>query len=231
MNLAALAPPAQTPEWRRSGHFFVLALFLHALVLFYPLQRAIQRMEAPPLRVQLLEPPQALPMAPSPPTPPAAKESKPPRQEKPPTPRPPQRQLIALAAEQAAPSNFALPQPSQAPAAVASTLAPPAPTSPVAAPQPTLTPARFDAAYLNNPRPAYPPLSRRLGEEGKVMLRVRVASDGQTLTVDIEKSSNFPRLDDAARQAVSRWRFVPARRGDETVEATVIVPLVFHLDD
>ena len=63
------------------------------------------------------------------------------------------------------------------------------------------------------------------------MLRVRVASDGQTLTVDIEKSSNFPRLDDAARQAVSRWRFVPARRGDETVEATVIVPLVFHLDD
>ncbi|MBL8421739.1 MAG: energy transducer TonB [Dechloromonas sp.] len=90
--------------------------------------------------------------------------------------------------------------------------------------------ARYDAAYLHNPRPSYPPLSRRLGEEGKVQLRVRVSPDGQPAAVDLEKSSNFERLDEAARAVVARWRFVPARRGDEAIEATVIVPIVFRLD-
>lgn len=94
----------------------------------------------------------------------------------------------------------------------------------------TLTTARFDAAYLNNPRPHYPNLSRRLGEEGKVLLRVRVGTDGQPLTVQLEKSSDFVRLDDAALQVVGRWRFIPAKRGDEAIEATVIVPIVFQLE-
>ncbi|MGB4855887.1 MAG: energy transducer TonB, partial [Candidatus Dechloromonas phosphoritropha] len=93
-----------------------------------------------------------------------------------------------------------------------------------------VTAARFDAAYLQNPRPSYPPLSRRLGEEGKVLLRVRVSAQGQPLTVDLEKGSNFERLDEAARRVVTHWRFVPARRGDEAIEATVIVPIVFRFD-
>ena len=95
---------------------------------------------------------------------------------------------------------------------------------------PAFTPARFEAAYLHNPRPDYPPLSRRLGEEGKVLLRVRVSREGQPAAVDLEKSSNFARLDDAARSVVAHWRFVPARRGDEAIDATVIVPIVFRLD-
>ena len=54
---------------------------------------------------------------------------------------------------------------------------PPAPAPPAAAPAATAAPAtvtaaRFDAAYLNNPRPGYPALSRRLREEGQVTLRV-----------------------------------------------------------
>lgn len=93
-----------------------------------------------------------------------------------------------------------------------------------------VSPALFDAAYLNNPRPDYPRMSRRLGEEGKVLLRVRVRADGTASTVDLEKGSNFDRLDEAARQAVLRWRFVPAKRGNEAVEASVIVPIVFRLD-
>jgi protein TonB len=95
---------------------------------------------------------------------------------------------------------------------------------------PAVTPARFDAAYLHNPRPDYPPLSRRLGEEGKVLLKVRVSREGQPAAVDLEKSSNFARLDEAARAVVSHWRFVPAKRGDEAIDATVIVPIVFRLD-
>ncbi len=88
----------------------------------------------------------------------------------------------------------------------------------------------FDAAYLNNPAPAYPLISRRQGESGKVLLRVKVSSLGTAATVEIAQSCGFPRLDQAALDAVRKWRFVPARRGDEAISASVIVPLTFKLD-
>jgi protein TonB len=91
------------------------------------------------------------------------------------------------------------------------------------------TEPRFDAAYLANPRPSYPPVSRRLGEQGKVILRVLVGADGLPRRVELERSSGYPRLDRAASEAVERWKFVPARRGDTPVEATVLVPIAFSL--
>jgi protein TonB len=74
-------------------------------------------------------------------------------------------------------------------------------------------------------------MSRRLGEEGKVVLRVRVSAQGASLAVEIKQSSGHARLDEAARSAVERWRFVAARQGTEAVEATVLVPLNFTLDN
>ena len=88
---------------------------------------------------------------------------------------------------------------------------------------------RFDAAYLSNPKPTYPMLSRRAGEEGRVMLRVMVEVSGTPSKVEIEKSSGFPRLDEAALDAVKRWKFVPARRGTEAIAESVVVPLSFKL--
>jgi protein TonB len=73
--------------------------------------------------------------------------------------------------------------------------------------------------------------SRRQGEEGEVQLRVRVGSDGTALEVEIRQSSGYARLDAAARDAVLRWRFVPAKRGDEAVESWVGVPIVFSLEN
>lgn len=104
----------------------------------------------------------------------------------------------------------------------------PLPAPPVTSALP-FTQARFDADYLLNPAPAYPPMSRRLGEEGKVMLRVFVDSNGRPSQIEIKTSSGSARLDQAAQQAVGRWKFVPARRGDEAVEAWVMVPIVFNL--
>lgn len=100
----------------------------------------------------------------------------------------------------------------------------PAPPSPLPLPAP-----RFDAQYLTNPAPDYPRLSRELGEQGLVVLRVRVSSLGQPLDLQIHSSSRFPRLDQAAVTAVTHWRFVPARRDGELVEATVLVPISFTL--
>lgn len=94
---------------------------------------------------------------------------------------------------------------------------------------PSVSMPRFDAAYLNNPAPAYPPLSRRLGEEGRVLLRVFVDPDGRAREVHIQSASGHARLDRAAQEAVARWRFVPARRGEESVGAWVLVPVSFTL--
>ena len=101
----------------------------------------------------------------------------------------------------------------------------PAPPAP-----PVVAPARFDADYLQNPKPVYPPLSRRLNEEGKVWLRVRVGADGSALEVELKQGSGHARLDAAARDAVARWRFVPAKRGAEPIESWVAVPILFALE-
>ncbi|MBE9610059.1 energy transducer TonB [Chitinilyticum piscinae] len=87
----------------------------------------------------------------------------------------------------------------------------------------------FHANYLNNPRPPYPPASLSLGEEGVVMLRVEVSAQGDAASVELARSSGFPRLDAVAQATVRRWRFVPARVGDEAVPGTVLVPVNFSI--
>ena len=102
--------------------------------------------------------------------------------------------------------------------------------APVAsAPPAPATPPRFDADYLRNPAPAYPPISRRNGEQGRVLLRVLVGPDGDARDVTIQTSSGFERLDHAAQETVRQWRFVPARLGRDAVAAWVIVPIAFAL--
>ena len=88
---------------------------------------------------------------------------------------------------------------------------------------------RFDADYLNNPKPGYPMMSKRLGEEGQVLLRVLVSSQGSAEQVQLVRSSGFSRLDEAAAEAVARWRFVPAKVGSVATTAWVQVPVSFQL--
>lgn len=92
------------------------------------------------------------------------------------------------------------------------------------------TAPRFDAAYLQNPQPDYPAVSRRIGEEGRVILRVLVSAEGRAEEVEVRTSSGSSRLDQAALASVKRWRFEPARQGAQAVPAWVLVPISFHLD-
>ncbi len=103
--------------------------------------------------------------------------------------------------------------------------APPAPP----APEPVVQ-ARFDADYLKNPAPPYPPLSRRMGEEGKVILRVSVTPAGTAESVEIKTSSGSQRLDESAQKTVRTWKFIPAKRGSEAVQSFVLVPIIFKLE-
>lgn len=97
------------------------------------------------------------------------------------------------------------------------------------APVPVATQPRFDADYLNNPAPAYPALSRRLGEQGRVTLRVLVDAQGLPERVELRNSSGFDRLDKTALDTVRRWKFVPAKRGNDTFSEWVLVPISFSL--
>ncbi|MDR1999949.1 MAG: energy transducer TonB, partial [Zoogloeaceae bacterium] len=99
-----------------------------------------------------------------------------------------------------------------------------APSAPV-----SIIAARFDVEYLANPKPVYPVASRRLGEEGKVWLRVKVSASGAPESIETKQSSGFERLDMAARNAVGNWRFIPARLGEEAIESWVVVPILFSL--
>ena len=120
---------------------------------------------------------------------------------------------------------------STAPAPATAIAAPPENTAANAAPaEESFSQARFDANYLRNPAPPYPALSKRMGEEGKVVLRVSVSPQGTADSVDIKTSSGSPRLDEAAQKTVRNWKFVPAKRGDMAVQSWVLVPIIFKLE-
>lgn len=89
---------------------------------------------------------------------------------------------------------------------------------------------RFDADYLANPPPAYPPSARRRGIEGTVVVEARVGLRGDAQDVKLVESAGYEALDRAAIEAVRSWRFVPAHRGDQLVEALVRIPLIFRLN-
>ncbi len=94
-------------------------------------------------------------------------------------------------------------------------VAPPAPA--VAAPAPTppapAAPAIRTAAVIQPgatcAKPDYPSASRRLEEEGTVTLRFLIGTDGRVLQAEIDKTSGYVRLDEAARNALAKCQFRP----------------------
>ena len=87
-----------------------------------------------------------------------------------------------------------------------------------------------EAHGLNNPKPAYPKQSRRLNEQGQVLIRVFVAADGSPQQGEIKTSSGFDRLDQEALRTVMRWRFVPGQRFGKPEAMWFNVPVNFVLE-
>lgn len=207
-------PASRSAPSRLPG--FAVAVGLHVAVLAALLSYAPARQtlaELAPIMVSLvqpqrIEPPQELPK-------PKPVVSQPVKK---PDPRP--QPLLAISEAVPAPAPIVAPPPT------------PQPVEPVAAQPQTPAPAvppQFNADYLNNPAPQYPSLSRRLGEEGRVMLRVYVDERGLPARIEMRSSSGHERLDQAALETVRQWKFVPARRGDQAVGAWVLVPISFSL--
>lgn len=236
----SLLPPPALPATATGTRVVaaVIALVLHAGAVAYLLLAGAppSRLVVPPkpIVVTLVDVPKPKPPQPviEPPKPrpvlqrPVPQPPRPaPIAEVPPVPTPPaEAPVIASPTPTASAQREVAPAPPQpAPVAVAPTPGPaPPPPAPVVEP-------RFDAAYLNNPPPSYPSVSRRLGEQGKVLLRVHVDEQGMPTSVVLRTSSGFERLDNVALETVRRWKFVPAKRGNDPVSAYVIVPIVFNL--
>lgn len=84
--------------------------------------------------------------------------------------------------------------------------------------------------YVRQPSPRYPPQSRRLREQGLVVLRVLIDEQGTARTIEIESSSGHARLDDAARDAVARAVFRPYVEDGAPRRALVLIPIEFALN-
>jgi protein TonB len=162
-----------------------------------------------------------------------------------PPPQKPEPSPVAVAAALPSP----LPTPPAAPASQSTSTAPanPAATSvavgatassapvpgtanPTAAAKPALQQPSSEADYLNNPKPSYPAMSRRMGEQGKVVVRTLIGTDGVAQKAEVLRSSGFERLDRAALETALKWRYVPGKRGGVAEAMWFNVPLHFVLD-
>lgn len=189
--------------------------------------RAPVRLRAEAAPTPRLSPPATAPSAPARDAPPEALRADPPQ---------------IPQADPPPPSGASAPAPGTVPAVEPQVSRPvPLETTPGGAPEktpgsarraaPETTPPSYTADYLRNPPPEYPLSARRLGQEGWVVLRVKVDASGAPAEVQLARSSGVISLDQAALEAVRRWTFVPARRGEEVVAAWVEVPIRFQLRD
>jgi TonB family protein len=78
------------------------------------------------------------------------------------------------------------------------------------------------------PGPEYTDSARRDKIQGTAILAVDVDSEGHPRGMKVLKSLR-PDLDDKAKEAVSKWRFLPATKDGKPVPFTLSIELDFHL--
>ncbi|HEX5784577.1 MAG TPA: energy transducer TonB [Burkholderiaceae bacterium] len=212
----------------------VVGLHVAALVALQSglLRRAVDMVVPVEVLAQVLEP--AQPQAEPPPQPkpkvtPQPVVPKPTRQALTPPPLP-----LAVQTDTPSPNAVAgttTPQPPAPPVSTPVATAPSAPPAPPALPAPPrIQLPDSNADYLNNRPPAYPPLSRRLGEQGKVLVRVLIEVDGSASQAEVKTSSGYDRLDQAALKTVLGWKYVPGKVNGEPKAMWFNVPLHFVLE-
>ena len=194
-------------------------LLRRAVEVIVPAEIIAEFITPPPPKV---EPPPVLPKPPVPVKQPVVKKVAP----LPPPPLPVA--IVDPTPAPNAPTGVVAPQPPAPPIAAPVAAAPVAPVAPP--PPPKVELPSSDATYLQNPKPSYPSLSKRLGEQGKVVIRVLIGVDGVAQKAEIRQSSGFERLDQAALTTVQRWRYVPGKRNGVAEAMWFNVPVNFVLE-
>lgn len=246
MQFAPSSRPAPAPAPSRRNLAIAAGVVVFHVALLWALQsgsmrRAIEMVVPVALMTEFVTPPQPKVATPPPPPTPPQPPPQPQPQKQPvvqkkmvPRPRPaPQPVAVpnlppAAAAPMGVVESQPAPPPIPAPVAVAPRAVPVAPPAPPAAPRVELPSS--DADYLQNPKPVYPPMSKRLGEQGRVLVRVLIAVDGSARQAELRQSSGHDRLDQAALDTVRKWRFVPGRRNGVPQDMWFNVPISFVLE-
>ena len=226
---------------RHSSVSAAVSVALHVAVIVIVslglLKHSHDDVEKPPVIIELVRPkPEPPPPKPEPPKPeppkpkppkPEPVRPEPPRPAPPaPVPTPPPAPSPAVSVPETKPAPQP-PEPAPAPRPAPVPQAPPAPPAP-----PAKTDVSISASYsASNAKPVYPTMSKRMGEQGTVMLRVLVKSDGSAANVEVKSSSGFPRLDQSAVEAVKSWRFNPATLDGKPVDEWYQVPIPFKLQN
>jgi protein TonB len=226
----------RTPTVQRNTLVVVGVLLIHGTGLWLFQSGLLEKMTEVVVPVQLISSsidvnraplkPLATPL-PNPPTPPV-KATKPSPSPLTPQPQPP---ALQPSPNQTAtnPNAQLTTTPATASATITATITATSPAANSPAPAKVELPTHV-AAYLQNPKPDYPALSVRRGEQGQVVLNVLIGVDGKAQKAEIAKTSGFERLDAAALATVLRWRYVPGKRGGVPEEMWFKVPLAFVLD-
>ena len=148
----------------------------------------------------------------------------------PPAPRPPEmpHQRLAAEAPVGPPTEaVAIPPPSPAPPVFTTPSSPAPPSLPA---EPVSLPTELSVSCPLRNAPVYPALARRMGEEGKTVLRVELDEDGRVASARVVTSSGSSRLDGAALAAVKNWQCNPAQRDGKPVSAVAMQPFNFELE-
>ena len=210
---------------RLAGLLLVLALHGAALYGLWRARLIPVPADAPTLFVSFITPPEEK-KAPEPQRPPEPKPQPKPKAIE--LPQPPQ--LVAQAPVTAPTDHVAAappvkPEPVQTPVNVAPApvVAAPLPAGPVA------LSSELSVACPQRAEPRYSDLSRRMGEEGAVLLRVELSETGEVTNPQVERSSGFVRLDNAALAAVRKWHCTPPTHNGKPVRATALQPFRFEI--
>lgn len=206
-----------------------LVVLLHGLGLIWLCLPAEQLAPARPIAMEVTIIPVSAPkpkLAPPPPPPPAPAKVKPAPKKTQPKPAlkkaPAVQEPTDFSSKQAVFEAQAVTQ--NTTTAATADLAPPTKIEP-------FIEANISADYSENPTPDYPSLAKSMGWQGKVMLKVQVSEEGLSAAVEIERSSGYEILDESAVEAIKQWRFTPAKHGETPIASSVIVPIIFTLQD
>lgn len=95
--------------------------------------------------------------------------------------------------------------------------------------------SHFSASYKigskKNPHPGYPLLARKKGWEGIVIVQADIDEKGNVVKINIKESSGFEVLDNESLRTLKKWKFIPAKQGNQFIEDTVEIPIRFILTD
>lgn len=231
MNSTLPRPPA-LPRFSRNTLIVAGVVAFHVLALWALqsglMRRAMEIIVPVEMLSEFIEAPQPKPTPPVPPAPvkqPVVKTKEPTR---PPTPQP-----LAIADPTPtpnAPTGVTTPQPPAPPIATPVVVAPPAPPAAPPAPAPAKAQALTDADYLYMPPRTYPVISKRLEEQGTVMVNLEIDADGIPVKAVVTTSSGFDRLDKNALAFFMKCRFVPYKVDGVGQSRFYYTPYVYRIN-